>query len=59
MKVASAGETELGLIYSYCGGVDQGYVTFSDVDKLLHAQMPERKSKFEINKALIAAIDKN
>lgn len=44
VKISKAGEVEVGLIYSYLGGKDRGYILYSDVERLFHGIMPETKS---------------
>lgn len=43
VKMSLPGEVEVGLIYSYLGGDDRGFVEYADVVRLLHAEMPKTK----------------
>lgn len=44
--------TEVNLIYSYLGGIENGFVLYSDVELFFHGQMPVNKTKYVINGAL-------
>ncbi|NRB40425.1 MAG: hypothetical protein HRU20_18480 [Pseudomonadales bacterium] len=44
VTMSDAGETEIKLIFAYLGGVDNGAIAHSDVDKLLNATMPAIKT---------------
>ncbi|NRA65373.1 MAG: hypothetical protein HRU19_12880 [Pseudobacteriovorax sp.] len=45
VKISSAGNLEIALIYSFLGGNDRGFVDYSDVERFLHAQLPETIGK--------------
>ncbi|NRB36933.1 MAG: hypothetical protein HRU20_00530 [Pseudomonadales bacterium] len=44
VTMSSAGSTEIKLIFAYLGGVENGTISHSDVDKLFHATMPVTKT---------------
>jgi hypothetical protein len=44
VKISLAGEFEVGLIYTYLGGEDRGFVEYEDVVRLFHAEMPKTKA---------------
>jgi len=54
VEMTLGGETEVKLIYAYLGGSERGYVTFSDVDRFLHATMPEYKSSEYIDFSVVS-----
>ena len=56
VEMTVGGETEVKLIYAYLGGTERDYVAHSDVDKLLHATMPDYKSSAVINLSLIGDV---
>ena len=56
LVVAASAITQMFLIYSFTGGVDQGYVQWSDVARILNARLPERKTKYTMNFALLGMI---
>lgn len=43
---------EVNLIYTYLGGVDNGYVLYSDVLRFFKAEMPLTKTRFLVGQAL-------
>jgi len=57
VEITVGGETEVKLIYAYLGGTERGYVTYSDVDKFLHATMPDFKASGDINLSLIGDVE--
>lgn len=50
VQISNAGETEARLIYAYLGGVERGYVEYSDVRRFLQVdnQLPLTKAAQEI-----------
>lgn len=36
-----AGKTEIGLIYSFLGGNERGFIDYSDVERFFHAELPK------------------
>jgi hypothetical protein len=44
VEITIGGETEVKLIYAYLGGPDRDYIEYSDVEKFLHATMPDYKA---------------
>ncbi|MFT6631224.1 MAG: hypothetical protein ACJAS4_001173 [Bacteriovoracaceae bacterium] len=42
--ITKAGSVEVGLIYSFLGGKDRGFIEYDDVVRFFHAQMPLTKS---------------
>jgi hypothetical protein len=42
----------VNLIFTYLGGVDNGYILLSDVDHLFHGRMPANKTKYMIGAPL-------
>lgn len=57
VKITSAGQAEVKLIYTYLGGVDNGYITVDDVDRFFHSEMPWKKSNKWIRFVLFNQID--
>ena len=49
-------KVEADLIFTYLGGVDNGYILLSDIEKLFHAQIPVNKTKYLIDVALLAHV---
>lgn len=45
VEMSFGGKVEVGLIYTYLGGHDRGYIEYTDVEKFLHASMPDTISK--------------
>jgi hypothetical protein len=43
VEMSLPGEVEVGLIYSYLGGDDRGFIEYEDVVRLFHAEMPKTK----------------
>jgi len=56
VEMTAPGETEARLIFAYLGGVERGFVPVSDIDRLLHAEMPETKTSSWVNAALLSAV---
>jgi hypothetical protein len=52
--LTTADLTEVNLIYTYLGGVDNGYILYSDLDRFFHAEIPENKTKYLIDFPLFA-----
>jgi hypothetical protein len=44
VTITKAGSVEVGLIYSFLGGKDRGFIDYDDVERFFHAQMPLTKS---------------
>lgn len=44
VKITKAGSVEVGLIYSFLGGKDRGFIEYTDVERFFHAKMPLTKS---------------
>ena len=57
VEMSRGGETEVKLIYTYLGGKERGYVTQSDVDRFLHATMPEYKTSEYIDFSVVNAVE--
>lgn len=57
VEMTVGGETEVKLIYAYLGGPEREYVDYSDVDKLLHATMPDYKASTYINLSLVGEVE--
>ncbi len=57
VNITAAGETEIKLIYAYLGGVDNGFVMYSDVEKLLHAEMPATKTTEWVDAGLLNRVN--
>jgi hypothetical protein len=45
---------EVGLIWSYLGGVDNGYITYQDVELFLSARLPRKKTKYLLDSKMQA-----
>ncbi|MEM9489557.1 MAG: hypothetical protein AAGC55_10460 [Myxococcota bacterium] len=58
-EISGAGITEVNLIYSFLGGVDNGYILYSDVERLFHAQLPANKTKFSLTSDLLGIASSN
>lgn len=56
VNITLAGETEVKLIFAYLGGVENGNIPLSDVERLLHATMPAYKTKAWINGLLLGQV---
>ena len=56
LVVADSAITQMSLIFSFTGGVDHGYVLWSDVARILNAQLPEHKTKYTMSFALLGRI---
>ncbi|NRB42328.1 MAG: hypothetical protein HRU20_28310 [Pseudomonadales bacterium] len=56
VTMSKAGETEIKLIFSYLGGVENGSIAHSDVEKLLNATMPIIKTSQWITADLLDQI---
>ena len=56
VEMSASGETEIKLIFAYLGGMDQGFILFSDVERLLHAEMPETKARSWVTGSLITSV---
>ncbi|RZA23947.1 MAG: hypothetical protein EOP10_11325 [Proteobacteria bacterium] len=41
VKNTFAGETEVKLIFAFLGGVDRGFIDYSDVELFFHAELPK------------------
>jgi hypothetical protein len=44
------------LIYAYLGGPEREYIEYSDVDKFLHATMPDYKATGYLNLSLVGEV---
>jgi hypothetical protein len=44
VKISKAGSIEVGLIYSFLGGKDRGFIEYDDVVRFFHAEMPLTKA---------------
>jgi hypothetical protein len=44
VQITKAGSVEVGLIYSFLGGKDRGFIEYEDVKRFFHAEMPLTKS---------------
>lgn len=44
VKITKAGSLEVGLIYSFLGGKDRGFIEYEDVVRFFHAEMPKTKA---------------
>lgn len=49
----AAGTLETKLIFAYLGGVENGFITYTDVERFLHAEMPETKTDQWITSGLL------
>ena len=56
VEVTRAGKLEMKLIFAYLGGVENGSVPLSDVERLLNATMPEAKTTSWVDAALLGSI---
>ena len=56
VEITIGGETEVKLIYAYLGGPDRDYIEYSDVEKFLHATMPDYKAAGFIDINLIGEV---
>ena len=56
VTMTTPGETEVKLIFAYLGGVENGSVPLSDVDRFLHATMPEYKTTSWVNATLLGNV---
>ena len=56
VDMSVSGGTEIKLIFAYLGGMEQGFVLYSDVERLLHAEMPETKTASWITGSLITSV---
>ena len=54
LKPGTADEIEVSLIFTYLGGVDNGTVLVSDVRRLFQAEIPANKTKYLLDRALLA-----
>lgn len=50
------GDLEPKVLFAYLGGVENGFVALSDVDKLLHAEMPATKAKSWVDALLLLQV---
>ena len=57
VAMSKAGEIEVKLIFAYLGGVENGSVSHSDVERLLNATMPEIKTHQWITAELLDQIN--
>lgn len=46
-------QTEAALIYSYTGGPDRGYITYSDLEQLFTAQIPSHRSAYLLDGTIL------
>jgi hypothetical protein len=56
VEMTVGGETEVKLIYAYLGGPEREYIEYSDVDKFLHATMPDYKATGYLNLSLVGEV---
>lgn len=54
LEPGSADRTEVILIFTYLGGVDNGFVEYRDVERFFNGLMPENKTKFMLEGPLLA-----
>lgn len=57
VEITIGGEAEMKLIYAYLGGPDRDYIEYSDVEKFLHATMPDYKATGYIDIGLIGEVE--
>jgi len=56
VAITAAGELESKLIFAYLGGIERGYIDYSDIELFLSATMPVTKTDSMINAALISRV---
>ncbi|MDX1696105.1 MAG: hypothetical protein R3208_20230 [Ketobacteraceae bacterium] len=56
VSITPLGEGEVKLIFAFLGGVDRGFVSFSDVDAFLHARLPGTITSKRISASLLNSI---
>ena len=56
VEISSPGELETKLIFAYLGGVENGSIPLSDVERLFHATMPENKTTSWLNSGLLGKV---
>lgn len=54
LELSRADLTEVNLIFSYLGGIDQGYILYSDLERFFQAEIPFQKTKYLIDAPLFA-----
>lgn len=57
VTITDLGEGEVKLIFAFLGGVDRGFVDFSDVDAFLHAQLPQTITTRRLSQALLSEVE--
>lgn len=57
VSATTAGMTEVKLIFAYLGGVDNGSIAYSDVERLLNATLPETKTTQWVDLGLINQVE--
>lgn len=56
VTITALGKGEVKLIFAFLGGVDRGFVDFSDVNAFLHAQLPETITTRRLSQSLLSEI---
>jgi hypothetical protein len=49
----SRDKMEVALIYAYLGGIDNGYITYEDIDNFFHGKFPPNKTRFLLDFPLL------
>lgn len=57
VEITAIGEGEAKLIFAYLGGMDRGFVAFSDVEKFFHAELPESITLQLLTQDLLSSVD--
>ena len=57
VEISALGDGEVKLIFAFLGGVDRGFVDYSDVDAFLHARLPETITSQRLSTSLLSRVN--